>query len=380
LIIECARRADTPFHLRERSPDLDGQIPLRAARACPPLLAGNAFGLSIVVDPPIQIDRGLRSIATSHPSLSARSRGSEVVVAFDTGLEISHRTEATLAIGRAMNRRDRRVRALPRPVPSARALVIELAIHLARNSSMVLRSEVANIGAFISDPKLDLRRASDARDLLGSHATFFYEEYFRKKRGAPTGKYKRILATRSTDATDATLADDDPAIVVTTVGPVPASIARGDDRISALSIPVELTLALEHHGLGVGIAMRPELVRRRAELIERTMRDVLGDAATNGAIRYFTTYATAHAPGDPHFFLKPATLVASPADIRAVLDGPDGEGIEGMRGVTEPAWFHALPAVAEMTRDRATLAVGKRAVTVRFTRSDWLVPELRSDD
>src|SRR5690349_16013022 len=51
-----------PWKLAARSPTLGGIVPLRAAQACPPLLAGNAFGLALSLPVPLQITRGLRAV------------------------------------------------------------------------------------------------------------------------------------------------------------------------------------------------------------------------------------------------------------------------------------------------------------------------------
>src|SRR5262249_49765448 len=46
--------------LTRRSPTLDGSVPLRVARACLPLLEGNAYGLQLVLTRPLTVRRRLR--------------------------------------------------------------------------------------------------------------------------------------------------------------------------------------------------------------------------------------------------------------------------------------------------------------------------------
>ena len=135
----------------------------------------------------------------------------------------------------------------------------------------------------------------------------------------------------------------------------------------SVTVPCEIDARLCYHGLRVEAALDERALARRAAGIERTWNEALGELAgpDTGAIRYFTGYATPHAPGDPHLFFKPATLLRVPAGWCAVLDGPAGDGFEILRGVTAASWFHALPAVVELQRERVSLRAGDPLLRVR---------------
>lgn len=147
-----------------------------------------------------------------------------------------------------------------------------------------------------------------------------------------------------------------------------------------MTLPAELATALAYEGLRVTPTMDGRTLARRAEAIEATLRAALGELPPSaaGALRYFTTYVTPHAGGDPHVFWKPATMIATSPDFGMLVDGPTVAGLDGMRGVIESHRFHALPAVGEMIAPRAHLAAGDRVVRARFTpRRNELATTLR---
>ncbi len=67
--------------LVRRTPTLDGAVPLRAAQACLPLLAGNALGWQVVISEPLRVAQRLTGptlrgaddgLAQRHAAASAR--------------------------------------------------------------------------------------------------------------------------------------------------------------------------------------------------------------------------------------------------------------------------------------------------------------------
>ena len=55
-VLDCL---DSLVRLTKRSPTLDGSVPVRVARACVPLLEGNAYGLQLTLDRPLRLSRRL---------------------------------------------------------------------------------------------------------------------------------------------------------------------------------------------------------------------------------------------------------------------------------------------------------------------------------
>lgn len=367
-VVRATRRADSAWVLASRTPTLGGTIPVRAARSCPPLLAGNAFGLMLSPVDRIHVRRGLRSLEIDPAPRAARARGTRFVEAsFDTGVAI-HEGVDRLAIGRAYNRRDRRATALDAPIVRGESIAVTLRVEVGLREEVEIRGEVACVGAWLDD--VDVASAREARALLSAHARFFDDAYFEDKRGRPTNKYRN--ERRARDGASSTVA----RAVVAHVGGAPPKVERGADGVTGIVIAADVDVALAWHGQRVELALEPRAAASRARRIAERCRELLGRELEGGALRYFTTYATAHAQGDPHMFLKPAVLVGGPPGATLVVDGPDAQGLEGARGVTEADWFHALPAVGEMIGPRARLRAGSPIVRARLAAPGWISPAI----
>lgn len=371
--IRVERHTDAPWTLSARSPTLNGTISVRAARACPPLVAGNAFGLVLSPTERVRVRRGLRRVEIEPAPLRIRTRGTRAVEAvFATGLSVSTDGDERLAIGRAYNRRDRRVTAHDAPVSRGAAIEVTLRFAIGLSEEILVGGEVACVAGFRDD--VSFATEADAARLLRAHVGFFDDAYFEGKRGKPTLKYRDT--SRGREDADGTTT----GLVVAHVGGAPPVLARGDDGVIAIGVAADVDVRLAFHGERVEAAFDPLAVRalqERARRIDARARALLGiDRVPTGALKYFTTYVTPHAPGDPHVFLKPAVLAGGPAGALLVVDGPDAEGLEGFRGVTEADWFHAMPAVGEMVGARATVRAGALAVRARFADPRWARPRL----
>lgn len=368
-VVVAQRIADLPWTLAPRSATLGGTIPLRAARSCPPLLGGNAFGLMLSPRERIRVRRGLRRVEIDPTPLEVKTRGAGTIeVVFETGIAVHAPDDARLALGRAYNRRDRRVSAVDAPVASGAPIRLALLVAIGLREELEIRGEVACVGAFLDS--LALANDAERRALLRAHEAFFDEAYFRDKRGRPTNKYRGERRTH--DPTASTVG----RAAVAHVGGAPPVIARGADGILALRIAADMDVGLGWHGERVAVAFDARDATARAARIEASARAILGADLAPTALKYFTTYATAHAQGDPHMFLKPAVLVGGPPGTMLVVDGPDAAGIEGFRGATEASWFHALPAVAEMIAPRAQIRAGAPIVRARVAAPSFVEPKL----
>lgn len=350
-----------------RSPTLDGNVPLRAARACSPLLRANQLGWVLRIDKPIRLRRGLRTIAVDPPGPSARIvSGDTVELTLDSGFWLEHETPGVaMVVERAYNLRDRRVDVVARRADVGGSFELCLRVRLSRADGEVsLVGDVASITPLVVSPAMQREPLAAALDLAEAHLAFFDAEYFARKREAPTRKY-RALAGSSSSATRADL----DGVLVVDGGGASARVAQGACGELEVTLPAELASSLAYEGLRVTPTLDERALARRATVIEATWRAALGDVvdASIGGLRYFTTYVTPHAPGDPHVFWKPATLIATSPELSMIVDGPTIAGLDGMRGVVESHWFHAMPAVAEMIAPRAHLAAGERVVRARFT-------------
>lgn len=368
--IRVTRRADLPWTLSTRSATLNGTVPLRAARACPPLLSGNAFGLVLSPTEPIRVRRGLGRVEIQPAPVRVRARGTRVIDAvFATGLSVTTDGDERLAVGRAYNRRDRRATAYDAPVTRDAPIEVTLRLVIGLREEIAIGGEVACVAGFRDD--VSMATEAEAASLLAAHVAFFDAAYFEGKRGRPTLKYRDVA--RSRERSESTT----PRLVVAHVGGAPPILTRGADGVVGIAVAADVDVRLAFHGERVEPTMDPRAVAERARRIEGRARSLLGGAPVpTGALRYFTTYVTPHAPGDPHVFLKPAVLAGGAAGAALVVDGPDAVGLEGFRGVTEADWFHALPAVGEMIAPRAILRSGEAAVRARFADARWVRPRI----
>jgi len=364
-----ARRVrDAPFVLVPRTPTLGGSVPLRAARSCPPFLLANGFGWYLRPRSPITLKRGLRGVTAEGADVSTRVRsGATIEVTVDTGISLAPPDSVRCVLERPRNLRDRRVECVRAPVAPGESIRLRLLVSLRRGEQIVLEGVLAAVTLWVLPPEIRIVPSEDGSELVRAHVAFFDDAYFSKKRGAPTEKYKRL--ERGVPEATKTAPD---SVTVVHLGGAPPRVTLDEAGIPALVLSAELDTEFAFHGRVVEPTVDRAALRRREPAIRAAMRAALGEEAPEAAVRYFSTYITTHAPGDPHAFFKPATLVATEPGWALVVDGPDGDGLEGLRGITDPSWFHALPAVAEIVGARGRVKRGQTLVTARLTRRDWL--------
>lgn len=376
--------------LRRRSADLDGSIPLRAARACVPLLEGNAFGWSICASVDISLVRRRSRWRLADDDLVRRARAAvpylmtegllptgtwahqladgplfelDGRVALWTGLLLRSATEQTLWSSDAGARRNRDVAVgeLARVVgPRWMPLVLELRPR-PRLERCVLGGELATLAAVdpVSWRFVDL---ADARDIGEAHLRFYDAAYFADKREGPTRKYRRMLG----DAVDARVSV--PTVVRAGSCTVAAEacerehtadgVVRG--RLQRLVFRNALRFEARFDGRKVHVDADRDQLARNASAIDACWRGVFGEqrvAEQRGALWYLTKYFTPHVDGEPHFFVKPGVLSATPAGVATLVDGIGDEGYDVLRGVVRTDRFGAVPAVFSMWGSGTTIEV-----------------------
>lgn len=97
-------------------------------------------------------------------------------------------------------------------------------------------------------------------------------------------------------------------------------------------------------------------------------RDAVGGGARlehPGSELYLTKYFTPHPPGEPHFFVKPWALTATPPGWSCLVEGIHGDGYDVLRGIVSTDVFHATPAVFRVHREGAWIAVPEGAPLLR---------------
>lgn len=368
----CVRvRGARPWRLLRRSQTLQGNVPLRAAQSCTPFLLGNAFGWQLEPPEPLRLRRGLTSLRVEPPPLHAQALSADMVEArFDTGLVLRPLHGLLLQVERAHNRRDRRVEVAEEELAGEAALHVTLRVALRRGQGeIVLSGELASVAPFAPLPggAAGLRQAGlmEAPEVGRAHLSFFDPAYFDQKRGAATRRYRDLSASRARAAEGAPADEGAGEVLLVHAGgaaPLPSFSAGGALR---LDLPLELAARISYHGQRVQMWLDEAARQARARRIEALWQEALGAAPELGAIRYFTTYVTPHTAGDPHVFFKPAALLRAPPGWCVVIDGPGTPDWEVLRGVTEPDWFHALPAVLALHREEVALRAGAPLLRAR---------------
>jgi hypothetical protein len=395
--------------LRRRAADLDGSIPLRAARACVPVLEGNAYGWQLGWNRAVTLRRRLgrwqldddamvRAARACVPYLAAHGllhgawpallgegpvtqvRAFAGATAVWTGLLVRVEAGARVRVSHAGNRRSHDFtidEALVGEPERWTPLVLELrAIGL---GSFQLGGEVATL-ARISGPTTPTTGAlAEHRGLGEAHLRFFDRAYFDDKRRGPTKKYRQVIAAPD--------APTDTALVMAAAGPTAVTIEPvgrehdGDGPRPGTSWPRYVFRNLvgftaRDDGITVHVDPDRDALARLGSAIEATWRACFGNAVIDehrGALWYLTKYFTPHVPGEPHFFVKPPSLFATPPGWSLLVDGIHGRGYDVMRGIVRTDRFHAAPAVFALERG-ATIDVPAGAPLAR------LLPVAQGDD
>ncbi|WP_437592068.1 hypothetical protein [Sorangium sp. So ce1000] len=220
--------------LTRRTGDLDGAVPLRVAKACVPLLEGNAFGLQITLMRPIEVRRRLGSLraepAGDHGEALARAHRAALPrlvsqgflepegawhralrgglawtcrkglgpprVRLWTGLLVRPDRGLWLRVAGAANRRNVLIEVSEAHLADDGAfvpLVVELRVRDEAPQRLRLEGEIACIAPVLPDVQIEACVLADAPEVGRAHAEFYDAKYFAVKKGQVTRKYRRLV-------------------------------------------------------------------------------------------------------------------------------------------------------------------------------------------
>lgn len=401
-VLDCL---DSLFRLTRRSPTLDGAVPVRVARACVPLLEGNAYGFQLTLGRPLRLTRRLgrwragwseadgRDLERRHRGAVPRL-GVEAFVASPlwtralaagvaqpvpggirlfTGLLVKPAKGAWLRVTSAANRRNTLFEVVEQVIPDDDAwvpLILELRPRRGAPARIGIAGEVATIAALRPDVRFQETALADAGEFAAAHARFYDQAYFEGKKEDATGKYRRSVAGETATERDEaatsrvvrigrSLVDVLPLGPFTTAaGPVPVPRPHDPRRIDTLVFRNEVAFTALYDGHTLALEYDRNRLRAKAEVVERAFLAAVPDSREHpGAVLYLTKYFTPHPPGEPHFFVKPWSFTQTPAGWSSLLDGLHGEGYDVMRGVVSTDSFFATPAVFRIHRVGAPVFV-----------------------
>lgn len=394
-MIEVLDAFEGLFSLTRRSATLDGSIPLRAARACVPLLEGNAFGYQVHLHRALTIERRLGRAPRIHderleklhaaamPRLLAHgyvqpawyrafersvvheSRG---VLQVFTGLLVRAPRGSVLRVSSTANRRSYAYEV-------DEVLLDELAplvLSIRASGNVRLEGELATVAECVEDVTIERVKLADAPDIGRAHVEFYDAAYFAEKKAESTRKYRAWVKDLAREASEGSTR-------VVSAGPVTFAVERRDRFLDASSptpvrregrgisvVTFDALLAFDATFDGNAMVVRFDEARlaREVKKLERLWSEVYGEEFLREhrrALWYLTKYFTPHPHGEPHFFVKPWAFVQTPPGWSALIEGAPGDGYEIMRGVIASDVFHAAPAVFRVHRVGAPVRVREGA-------------------
>lgn len=442
MIADVLDTLDGLFRLTARSPTLDGSVPLRVARACVPLLEGNAYGLQLTLTRPLVVRRRLGRWQAAWPEeaagverlhvgawprlpvegyLSPRSawvsalrgplvRSTRKGLRVFSGLLVRPEPGTWLRLTSAANRRNTLFEVGEQLVADDGAwvpLVLDLAFRPGCPATFRLEGELACLGPLRPGVRFVTPAPGATRDLLRAHAAFYDREYFEAKREDVTGKYRRLVSAEPVEMAAAAVgtaggATAGGATAGATAGDATAGGVTAECRLASIGASRHVVEALDRFTTAAGptperrpsegrrletVVFRNEVAFRalfdghtlaldydrarlgaRARAVEDGFREALaGSPALEhpGSLLYLTKYFTPHPPGEPHFFVKPWALTATPPGWSSLVEGAHGDGYDVMRGIVSTDVFHATPAVFRIHREGAWVRVAEDAPLVR---------------
>lgn len=398
--------------LVKRTPDLDGAVPLRVAQACNPLLEGNAFGFQITLQKPLEIRRSLGrltalvpeahrdALAAAHRAALARlvaqgylardgawhralkkglfhveRRGlGRSRIRLWTGLLVRPDEGIWLRVSGAGARRNLLVEIDEAHVPDEGALVPLILGMTVRDPApdwIRLEGEIATIAPVAPGMELDEVGLAGAEEVGRAHTAFYDAAYFAAKKGAPTRKYRRLVARE--EAPPVTVSERARIVVA---GPSAHTVAVAERFDGAAgpgsaapagqclrSVVYRNLVPFEARFDGHTLSIEPDkaALAEGARAVEEAWAAAFGPAFVaehRGALWYLTKYFTPHPSGEAHFFVKPWTFVQTPAGWSSLLEGVHGDGYDVMRGVVSTDVFFATPAVFRVHRLGEPIRVG----------------------
>jgi hypothetical protein len=416
VIADVLDTLDGLFRLTTRSPTLDGSVPLRVARACVPLLEGNAYGLQLTLTRPLVVQRrlgrwraawieGAAGVERLHLGtwprlpvegyLSPRSawvgalrgrlvRSTRKGLRLFTGLLVRPEPGTWLRVTSAANRRNTLFEVGEQLVPDDGAwvpLVLELAFRPGSPAMFRLEGELACLGPLRPGVRFEDPGSGGARDLLRAHAAFYDRQYFEAKREDVTGKYRQLVGAEPKESAGVATAECRLASVgpsrytiealdrfTTAAGPTPERRPGETRRLESVVFRNEVAFRALYDGHTLALDYDRSRLGARAHEVEAVFREALaGSSALEhpGSLLYLTKYFTPHPPGEPHFFVKPWALTATPRGWSSLVEGAHGDGYDIMRGIVSTDVFHATPAVFRVHREGAWVRVAEDAPLVR---------------
>jgi len=392
--------------LRKRSGELDGNLPVRAARYCGPVFEGNKAGFQITLAQPMTIGRtraGVIECVTTEPTLEqvtqqvdeALERGiREGLIARDgywhrlfrgnalptrgnrlllwTGHMVRPRRGLWALVGGAFNRRSR-VAVVDHLVTDPDAfvpLVLEIDTREVMRAPIWMEAEIGCITPLSPRARLRKQRVEPGAPELRQFAEFFSESYFETTTKHPTAQYllndrkRRVKADETCDARLLYIGPD-----VHTLGELSRFITSAGFAPrprSAGSCPFGLVRNLGSVRWTWQGQTSTEFevdIARHLPALRKLWREAFGDAHAS-AREFLEAHCVGQVWDQPYVQLQPWVLVPTAAGWSTLVDGIHHPGCDGMRAVIATDWFYAVSMVYRLYGP-AKVSIQSRAPMLR---------------
>lgn len=374
--------------LTKRSGELDGNLPVRAARYCGPVFEGSAAGLQITLAQPMTVTRPRRGRLTcdlTPPTLQQVTeevndalergiragllerdgywhrllrndampiRGNRLLVW--TGHLVRPRAGIWLLVGGAYNRRSRvsvvdHIASDPnRFVP----LVVEIDGRDVTDQPSWMEGELGCVTPLAPATRVRLAPLRAGAPELRQFGDFFSEEYFETKGKHPTAAYvrrQRDHRVKATDACDATMLYVGPDVhEVRTV----ERFITSDGFAAEASSPGQLEYGVVRNIAPTRWVWQGQThptfeVRkdRHAPALEALWRATFGDTRPSG-LEFLRGHMMGEHWDQPYVQFQPWVFMSTPLGWSSLVDGVHRvPAYDGMRAVIATDWFHALAMV-----------------------------------
>ncbi|HEX2657086.1 MAG TPA: hypothetical protein VHU40_02385 [Polyangia bacterium] len=404
--------------LSKRSGELDGNLPVRAARYCGPVFEGSAAGFQIVLAQPMTVSRDERGKVAWNLTPPALSLVTEQVdAALDlgvregllergsfwhrlfsgdglpvrgqrafiwTGMMVRPRAGLWLVIGGAFNRRsrvalvDHAVTDPERFVP----LVLEVDLRAVGPEPCWLESELGCVTPVAPRVRLHKQALTAGAPELRQFAEFFSEHYFETKARHPTATYVRCQRERrmkADETCDARLLYAGPDVhdidefrrFLTPAGwsATPASPGALPFAVIRNMAPLSWTWQGQTHSAF-------EVKHKRCLPALRTLWKASFGDEHRAAYEFLSGYALGEQWDQPYVQVQPWVFMPTSTGWSTLVDGvhrpPD---YDGMRGLIATDWFHALAMVLRLFGP-STVTIPTRAPLLRALPVQRAVLEL----
>jgi hypothetical protein len=375
-------------HIHKRSGELDGNLPVRAARYCGPVFEGNAAGFQIQLDQPMTVRRkrgGTVSwdltppaleLVTEHvnEALDAGIRagllprggfwhrllaGDALPVRGDraliwTGHLIRPRAGLWALVGGAFNRRSR-VPVVDHVVTDPEhyvPLIVELDVRALTTEPAWMESDLGCVTPLSPRARITKERLRPGAPELHQFASYFSDAYFETKGRHPTASYirqQREHRVKASPRGDARLLFAGPDVHAVTAfrrfigvrGFGTRPHAPGELQFATVRniAPIRWTWQGQTHS-----SFQVDNARLLSGL-QALWRATFGDTASSG-LEFLSHYALGEQWDQPYVQLQPWVFTPTPDGWSMLVDGihhtPE---YDGMRAVIATDWFFALAMV-----------------------------------